>query len=318
MGRWHPSSRVAIGALLVLVALDVALVGAALRPVHGGVDTGPTRVAAGEVGGAAVDGAAVDGARGSVTPRPTGSVTTDQVPLRTMLVALDDRRAWRAGAGSCADGGATVGTTTDGGRTWVKGKETLSRIVRVQPADARTAFVIGAGSSCSAVLKDTGDRGLTWATSSDVGRAWFRDPGNPAVVQAPGPSTSRPCADRQVIDLAALATGSATVLCADGRVRSTTSNGSLWNTLGTVGGAAALGASTATASQTYVARLGSADCEGVQILRVGQRVATSCIHIAIPAEPGQIAMSVTDGGGWLIIGDTTMRSTDDLATWRVS
>jgi hypothetical protein len=308
MGRWRPSSRVAIGALLVLVALDVALVAAALRPVHGGVDTAPTRIGAG----------AVDRARGSVTPGPAEPVTTAQVPLRTMLVALDDKRAWRADAGSCADGGATVGTTVDGGRTWAKRRVTLPRIVRVQPADTRTAFVIGAGSSCAAVLEDTSDRGLTWAMSSDVGRAWFRDPGNPVVVRAPGSSTSRPCARRDVVDLAVLATGSARVLCADGLVRSTTSNGSVWNTVGTVDGGAALGVSTVSPSETYAVRLGSADCAGVQVLRVGKRVATSCIHVAVPTEPGRIAMSMTKGGGWLIIGNTTMRSTDDLVTWKVS
>jgi hypothetical protein len=29
-------------------------------------------------------------------------------------------------------------------------------------------------------------------------------------------------------------------------------------------------------------------------------------------------MSLTKGGGWLALGNTTMRSTDDLVTWKVA
>ncbi|MDQ5841486.1 MAG: hypothetical protein M3537_10185, partial [Chloroflexota bacterium] len=70
--------------------------------------------------------------------------------------------------------------------------------------------------------------------------------------------------------------------------------------------------------QTYVVRLNAADCAGVQVRRIDQSVAISCIATQAPPGPGQIALSLVDGGGWLTVGDTTMRSTDGLVTWRAS
>jgi len=108
------------------------------------------------------------------------------------------------------------------------------------------------------------------------------------------------------------------VLCADGLVRSTTNIGSSWTDSGRANGAVALAVLLANPAQTYVALLDAADCNGVQVRRVDQSVATSCIATAVPRAPGQIALSLVDGGGWLTVGDTTMRSTDKLVTWRSS
>src|SRR5665811_1338296 len=135
-----------------------------------------------------------------------------------MLVAVDNQRAWSVGAGSCSSGGATLATTVDGGRTWVEVKAHLRRIVRVRPEGKRAAFIIGANSSCAAEFKDTIDGGGTWVSADYVGRAWFRDPGKPRVVRAPGPSSSQPCGQRAVLDLAVLSRDSARVLCVDGLV----------------------------------------------------------------------------------------------------
>ena len=49
-----------------------------------------------------------------------------------------------------------------------------------------------------------------------------------------------------------------------------------------------------------------------------QRVATSCLATPVPKDLGQIALSLVDGGGWLAVGDTTMRSTDGLLSWSLS
>jgi hypothetical protein len=236
-----------------------------------------------------------------------------------MLVALDDQEAWRAGAGSCPSGGATLATTVDGGKTWAKSTTNARRIVRVKPEGNRAAFIVSAGASCAAELRNTSDSGGTWVSGGDVGRAWFRDPKDSLAVSAPGSATSRPCGRETVLDLAVLtAAGSARVLCADGLVRSTTDNGSVWTDSGRVEGAVALAVPPASPAETYVARLGAPECSGVQILRVRQRVATSCIKATVPMGPGQIALSLIKGGGWLSLGETTMRSTDDLVTWKVA
>ena len=314
MAVWHISSRVATAALLALVALDVTLVATALQSTHtSGIDTSPVSSAFGPL-----HPTFAAPTTGPASPSPTTSVIAGNIPLQTILVALDNQRAWRVGAGSCSAGGATLATTVDGGKTWARGKASLRRIVRVRPTDDQVAFIIGADSTCAAELKDTGNGGGTWSSGGAVGGAWFRDPKDPMVVSGPGPAVSQPCGRRAVLDLAVLTAGSAQVLCADGLVRSTTNNGTVWTNVGTVAGAVALAVSTVNPAETYVARLGAPDCAGVQILRVGQRVATSCIKASIPKDPGQIAISLIRGGGWLVAGNTTMRSTDGLLTWNVS
>ena len=236
-----------------------------------------------------------------------------------MLVAVDDQRAWRIHAGSCLSGGATLASTTNGGRTWTDANSPLRMIVRVRPTDNQVAFVIGAGSDCMSKLQVTTDGGATWGSSSDVGSAWFRDPKSPWIVGSPGQSTSKPCGTHSVLDLAVVSTGEARVLCPDGLVRATVNSGSSWTDSGRkITGAVALAVLSARPAQTYVARLDAADCAGVQVLRVDQRVATSCIKTAMPKDPGQIALSLVNGGGWLAVGDKTMRSTNGLVTWTVS
>jgi hypothetical protein len=310
MPEWHISSRVATAALLALVALDVALVGTALQSTQAaGIDTSPLS-----------HPAFTTGSTGSlVSPSPPSTApTADRAPLRTMLVALDDQRAWRAASGSCSAGGAALSVTADGGRTWTKGRTTLRRIVRLRPADTQVAFAVGATSSCTAEIRDTIDGGGSWTSTGDVNTAWFRDPKDPRVVQAPGPAASQPCGQRAVLDLAVVATESARALCADGLVRSTADNGGAWTDEGTVDGAVALAVPALKPAETYVARPGAPDCAGVQIQRVRPLVVVACVKTAIPEGPGQIAISLVDGGGWLAVGSTTMRSTDNLVTWSAS
>ncbi len=308
MALWQVTPRVATAALLALVVLDLALVGSALRSTHpADIDTSP-------LSSSSVPGSSAESPGGGSS---TGSVSAAQAPLQTMIMALDNQRAWRVVAGSCSDGGAALATTADGGKTWTEGRTTLRRIVRLRPSDNRTAFVIGASSTCVAELRDTIDGGGTWTPAGTAG-TWFRDPKMPTVVRGPRAAATQPCGKGAVLDLAVLATNSARVLCADGLVRSTANGGVLWADVATVDGAVALAVPAAKSAESYVARLGAPDCAGVQILRVQPRAATSCVETAIPAVPGQIAMSLTKGGGWLAVGSTTMRSTDDLVTWAAS
>jgi hypothetical protein len=235
-----------------------------------------------------------------------------------MLVALDTRRAWRVESGSCSAGGATLATTTNGGKTWANTKAPLRAIVRVRPADNKAAFVIGADSSCAAELTNTTDGGGTWGSASAVGSAWFRDPKNPRVVGTPRASTSRPCGKHAVVDLAAVSTASARVLCADGLIRSTTNTASSWSDSGKVAGAVALAVLSGDPGKTYVAQLGAPQCAGVQVQQVGRSAATSCLETSVPEAQGQVALSLVKNGGWLAVGEKTMRSIDGLLTWSVS
>lgn len=211
-----------------------------------------------------------------------------------------------------------MATTTNGGATWAQAKTPLNTIVRVRPTDGHTAFVIGADTTCAAELKNTSDAGATWSSGGAVGSAWFRDPQNPLVLRAPGPANSAPCGKQEVLDLAVLSTGSARVLCADGQVRSTTDTGASWTSAGKVSSAVALAVSAAAPGRTYVAVLDAPGCAGVQVRPVDKSAPTSCVSTAVPKTPGQIALSLVAGSGWLSVGDRTMRSTDKLATWSTS
>jgi len=118
--------------------------------------------------------------------------------------------------------------------------------------------------------------------------------------------------------MAVLSVSSARVLCEDGLVRSTTDTSASWTDSGKVTGAVALAVLPANPTQTYVASLEVPGCAGVQVLRVDQSVGPSCIKTALPKSGGQIALSLVKGGGWLAVGDKTMRSTDNLVTWSLS
>jgi hypothetical protein len=324
VGRLNISPRVATAGLVGLVALNVVLVSWALKSNN----TNPASTASVSIGSAAAT--VTPTPTPSLTPSPTATptptptptatrpTTAPAAPLRTMLVAIDGMRAWRISVGSCAAGGSTVSKTTNGGATWADATSPLSTIVRVQPTDSQVAFVIGADSTCSAGIKRTSNGGRSWTSGSAVGSAWFRDPKSPVNVMAPGPSTVQPCGQREVVDLSVLSLGSAEVLCADGQVRSTTNTGSSWTDVGKASGAVAMDVSSATPATTYVAILDAPGCAGVQVRRIDQSAPTSCVSTAVPKTPGMIALSLVPGGGWLSVGDTTIRSPDNLLTWRAS
>ena len=312
------SSRAATAGLVVLAALTTAMVGLALRSNHA---TPPSSTSAPFNATASGGPSSTPSRTPSPTPSttaPSTAITPSAAPLQTILVAINDKQAWRVNVGSCAKGGAKVATTTDGGATWTDAKTPLNTIVRVRPTDGRTAFVIGADATCAAEFRSTSDAGATWRSDSAVGSAWFRDPKNPVTVRSPGPAISAPCGKREVLDLAVLSVGSARVLCADGQVRSTTDTGASWTSSGKVSGAVALAVSATAPTQTYVAVLDAQGCAGVQIRPLNKSAPTSCVTTAVPKTPGQIALSLVAGGGWLSVGDTTMRSTDKLVTWSTS
>jgi hypothetical protein len=327
VGLLNVSSRVSTAGLVGLVALTTVLVGWAITSSG----TTPTASRSANVGATAttedpsttptLTPSPTPTLTPSPTPTPSATATTATnapAPLQTILVGINNKQAWRITVGSCAKGGAKLAITTDGGTTWADAKTSLSTIVRVRPTDGRTAFVVGADSKCAAELKSTSNAGATWASGSAVGNAWFRDPKSPVTVRSPGPASSAPCGPRAVLDLAVQSAGSARVLCADGLVRSTTDTGASWTDSGKASGAVALAVSSTSPAQTYVAILDAPGCAGVQIRRVDQSTPTSCIETTAPKTPGQIALSLVAGGGWLSIGDTTMRSTDKLVTWRTS
>src|ERR1019366_408195 len=101
MDLWNISSRAVTAGLVALVTLDVVLVGAALRSTHqSGIDTSPLSSPSASLN-------ATGDPLAPPTPSKPATGTATAAPLQTMLAAVDNQRAWRVGAGSCAAGGAT-------------------------------------------------------------------------------------------------------------------------------------------------------------------------------------------------------------------
>lgn len=312
-------ARVATAALAAFAVFDIVLVAVALR------SSTSTPAAAGSDVTATSSLSPTTSPSPSPSPSPKATTTptatpsspaqpTAPRPLRVEVMGVSTSVAWRIGVGSCDKGGASVSVTGDGGKTWQPATAPLSTILRLKAVNTASAFVIGAESACAPTYASTGNGGATWSTGGPLDRAWYRDPAKPAVVHAPGPATSTPCGRSDVLDLAVVSYSQARVLCAGGTVRSTADAGASWSSAGTVRGAVALAVPPATPSRTYLAVLGQAGCGGVVIERLGGQ-ATSCAPAPATPAPGTVALAVVDGGGWLTVGERTLRSTDSLSTW---
>src|SRR5690242_267412 len=108
--RWMTDrsvGRLALGGLLVLLVVDALLVALAFRPDAAGASAqGPT------------PGAVTSSSAASASPTTSTGPGLAVVPVAQVIAAADGKRAWRATLGSCADKGASLSVTDDGGRTW--------------------------------------------------------------------------------------------------------------------------------------------------------------------------------------------------------
>ena len=313
--------------LVAFAVLDIVLVGVALRSTA----APPPASELGQVSSTSAPSAAGTPSRApspARSPSPTASSTSSTTktrspkapapaPLTVLIVGVSPTVAWRAETGSCATGGSSLAVTTDGGSTWAAGTAPFPGIVRVKPSSSRSAFAVGGDSACQPGYAATSSQGGAWSTGGPLGRAWYRDPARPSAVHAPGPLTVTPCGRHAVLDLAVVSSSGARALCAGGLVVSSSDTGASWSDAGRVAGAVALAVLPSSPSQTYVAAVGVASCAGVSLQQLGTKAPLSCARVSGLGGPGQVALSVVDGGGWLAVGHRTLRSTDSLATWSV-
>ena len=330
------TARVVTIGVATLVALDVALGALALDRASTAPATG------GGVGARPVATAS----RAPRTPTPTGAPRTppsptptlsgtptttapptlavEPVPLRSTLVALGEREAWRVSVGSCSAGGGAVSVTSDGGKTWSVGAVPAQAVMRVRPSSATEAFIISAGSDCTPGVRTTTDGGATWGPAGAVATTWFRDPTDPQLVHSPGPRGGRPCDAAPVLDLAPVTGPGAQVLCGDGTIRATADYGASWSPAGSVPGALALDARVEEgASAAYVLLPPGEACRGLQVVRVGQPPSASqvlgCVDVAgAPVEAGTVSLSIKGASGWVMVGERVWRSQDGLRSWALT
>ena len=297
--------RLALAGLLALLVVDAVLVVLAFRPDKAGA-AAPTPAAA-----------------TSVDTQSTTVETPKKVPaepIGEVIVAASATRAWRAVLGTCADGGASLEVTDDGGKTWTKRAAPTGALGRVQPVgEAGRGFVIAARAGCVVGEYPTDDEGKTWRGPRAVDGGWSRTPGGASrqTVITPERTDARPCGSAAVVDVARASASSAYALCADGRLMRSTNGGAGWSRAAAIDGALALSVRPDRAGVTgYVARVTS-QCSGVEVARVsdGSAAKVACVQTDANTSGGRVSLSVVESAGWLSVGGKTWRAGANLTSW---
>ena len=241
----------------------------------------------------------------SSSPSPSGAPHQQQddgpAGADRLLAVGSDRLGWRAVRGSCADR-PEVEVSTDGGRTWRRTRPGVAALSRLKSYDERSVFAIGADARCRP--------SFAWAAATDrrwqqdaarAGDVWFRLPGDPDRVHAPGGRRTTPCSTG-LSDLAGLGTYQAAALCRDGRIR-TTDDGGSWTTVLKASGGRALNAD----DDEFVVAKTVPSCAGLVVQRfdvtgAGLAAATPrCHRSASPSAP--VAVAIGPSTTWLWSGD---------------
>lgn len=315
--------RVATAGLVAFLAVDVGLVALALRSGHTSADAVPvlstTRTA--ELNTTPMPPTSTRVPTSTTAPATTTASPgggAQGVPVARLVSSLDAATAWRATAGSCNRGGATLERTSDGGQTWTKVQSPARAVARIQPLDATRAFAIGAGTDCALRQYASRDSGLTWLAPTVVSGGWARQLAEPTQVLAPQSSAAVPCSKGVVLDLSRISATEAQALCADGSVVVTEDGGVTWADSGDAPGAVAISnLLVGNQLRTYAARIVGA-CKGVQLVVVAKgRAAEVVACVPVPdAQRGDVGLSINDRAGWLVAGDQTWLALGDLTSWK--
>ena len=300
--------RAGMVGLAAFLVVDVLLVGFAITSTRHPVTQG----------GATIDSGVVATSSPTTTKTTEGPVTPSVkvVPLTRGLVAFDKDTAFRFTVGSCKSGGSKLELTRNGGQTWGPRSAPYDAIVRVRVRPDGSAFAVGADSAtdCVPAIRQASALDADFGDSVAVTDAWFRDPRAATSVGVPTGGTAKPCGSGQVVDLAVIDSGAA-ALCADGRLRVSTS-GDKWETSATVQGALALALNAK--ARAYVVVPGADSCDGLAVVDAAKPTkAVGCAATDVAKlDPGTVALSVTAGGGWLGVGETVYLAGGNLATWK--
>lgn len=286
----------ALVGLLALLVLDIVLIAWALWPSAPHTNaSSPTPLAT---------STPEPSDDGSGPTSPTEVPAGPPVPLTRLIAAVTPDIAWVADAGACGRPGS-VHVTTSRGEEWTA-QETPGSVTRLRTTDGISGFVVGGDQDCAARVWYTGDAGETWSAPQSAAEAWGRDPGSARQIIRPGGEPVEPCEAGDVVDLVGLSGGTAFALCADGTLRTTTDRGASWSTTDSRDGLLAI--SFAAPGEGAAVGLDN-ECTGVAVTPVtgGRLMQSTCVDQASYA-PGHVAISVTDGGVWLVASDSVWRA----------
>lgn len=254
------------------------------------------------------------------TPSPPVATTpppVETLPPNRVLAAFDQSTAWRSATGACPGPAVVPEVTKDGGNTWSAADEFTSTggtwIATISAISTTEASVVTLTKDCAPRLFATFVSGTAWKEYPERLEAnWFVNPMNRAQITAPAGVFDAPCPT--VIALAARSDAEAATLCSDGKLYRTQDSGATWSP----GVATAGGANVAVTTDGYVVGAVNDGCAGVELHATsaeadGALAAVACFEATF--NPGEVAMSGTDGILWLWVGETLSRSSDGGISW---
>jgi photosystem II stability/assembly factor-like uncharacterized protein len=320
-GRGNSGLRILL--LVIVLVLDAALVLLVFRRMDAG-NAAPRLVApvltpsyaAGVEGGLPNTASPSPG----VSASPSAAAA-DQPWSASPLSAFSADIAVRATpAGTCAQGGAILRLTTDGGRHWVPMNTPVRQILRINWTGSRSGWIVGAAtagnSSCAPILLRTTDAGLNW-TRSPIDNSWHRlsDLAGRRM-HAPAGDVDSPCGiGVPLVDSSSLSLSAAIGLCADGRIYRSADSGQTWAQRSRITSALAVDFGTETTG--FLVTPGGSPCAGLRV-RISSDTGQTwrlggCVHGAVNKG---VALSFADAVDGVLITDLrTYRTTDGGRTW---
>lgn len=300
--------------LIAFLFCDVILVAAALAHVRDD-GTAPASSTVTQPESPGTSGSS--SAEPSVTsPSPDATTSSPSAAARLAIVAVDATHAWRFATGSCADGGATLEVTADGGASWETRVAPFGATSRVRVRPDGSAFAVGGApdKGCDPQIRQSPDQAKTWGVASRVTDAWYRDLRKPTRIGTASGSSATPCGKVDVLELA-VPEGETVVLCGDGRVTQST-DGATWKVVGVVKGGLTLASS---GQGVMVVRAGGSTCDGLALVEASATdQLVGCLQGVDEATAGEVSLSVAGDTWWLRVGARTWRSSGGPADWRAS
>ena len=300
--------------VLLLTALAVVLVVAALR----GPGTPPTTPI--PKGSAFHDPSTVG--KGETT-KPSDARAADVEPP---LVLVDAKTAFRGTTGTCL-GGSTLERTTDAGATWQKVKPPAAEVLSIDAESSTVLRVVGADDSCEAGLWNSVDGGIDFNGPSPTAGLWFRQPATNDEIQTASAVVKNPCPDKDVavVELEAVSSTDAAVLCPNGTVKRTEDGGEKkWIDAGAVQGEA-VALAWLTPEMGWVLQKGVDACPGFQVLGTTDGGATwlprGCVGDAESVAPGSLRPSLSFSDPLIAMASldgSVFTTKDGGTTWTLS